>query len=840
MSHPEEIDEPLGFAQVLAEEKASLGRSAGGAAPPLSALCISGGGIRSATFALGALQELAREGLLPVFDYLSTVSGGGYIGSWLSAWIHRAKGLDAVSARLGAGNSEPVEHLREFNSYLTPRLGLASADTWTLGAIVVRNILLNWLLLIPLLMAALMAPRVLISLLQLCPPGAALPFPGFAALQAAAVGAGLLLYAVSAFYTFGALPSMGGRGLTEAQFVRRCLVPQLLSGLLLIVGFWWYWDDSNSRPTLGEFVWAGLALSGTSWLAQLVLVDLFRDGRRFLRRLVGPLTMACLIFGLASGAAAYVFTHHLFEDVQNENDVSFYASFGPVLFLAGLLLGQVLAVGLTSRTLAESDREWSARSGAFTLLALFGWLLLCGIVLIVPHEVLGWGGHVHSILAAVGAVSGWLTAFPRGQAPGSAPADSGPPRGVSALARKLALPVFVVLLLLGLTVLTNVILAATGAVAASPWNHHALVEHTPLAASLGLTAVLLGFSLLMGRYININTFSLHGMYRDRLARAYLAASNAGRQPSTFTGFCESDDLRLHEMRGQRPLHVLNLTLNLVAGRKLAWQQRKAESFTATPLHVGSEALGYRDAAGYGGKDGMSLATAMTLSGAAASPNMGYNSSPLVGFTMMLFNGRLGAWLGNPGAPGEHTWRHEGPRSAFSSVIRETLGLTNDTSPYVYLSDGGHFENLGLYEMVRRRCRLILVLDGGCDPGFSYEDLGNALRKVRIDLGVPIDFDDAQLLALHEKKTRSARARILYSAAEPGHPDGRLIYVKPLILGNEPPDVLSYAAAHPAFPHETTANQWFNEAQTESYRMLGQHTLREIGLPALGDASWFAP
>jgi hypothetical protein len=193
---------------------------------------------------------------------------------------------------------------------------------------------------------------------------------------------------------------------------------------------------------------------------------------------------------------------------------------------------------------------------------------------------------------------------------------------------------------------------------------------------------------------------------------------------------------------------------------------------------------------------------------------------------MLLNGRLGAWLGNPGPAGGETWREEGPRSAAAWVVRETLGLTDDRSPYVYLSDGGHFENLGLYEMVLRRCRTILVLDGGCDPGFTYEDLGNALRKVRIDLGVPIEFDHDQLAALKERKQRGAVGRIRYSAVDGAAADGRLVYLKPMLLGNEPPDVQSYAAAHPAFPHETTANQWFSESQTESYRMLGQHTVAE--------------
>lgn len=852
---PGSSPEPLRLSDALVREYASLGRDVAPAvrssdetsrrrevfaavhgAEPLAALCISGGGIRSATFALGAIQELGRRGLLSQFDYLSTVSGGGYIGSWLTAWVHRAGGLQGVLPRLTrtasaaaeAGTDEaapdPVEHLREFNSYLTPRLGLASGDTWSLIAIVVRNLILNWLVLLPLLMAVLMAPRLLVSLLQVDPPGAARPPAWFGTLQWGTVAAGLFLYCVSTFTAFGALPSMGGRALTQARFVRRCLTPLLLSGLLLVVGFWWIWDDLGRVPTLGELVVGGVALTLLSWVARLVADDLFRDPRRFVRRLFGPLTPASLILGLTSGASAYVLTHVLFRTAHNQDDPSFYATLAPALFLGGLLLGQALSVGFTSRSLGEPDREWVARSAGYTLLAIVGWLLLCAVVLVIPHVAFGWGGNVHSALAGVGALAGWLSAGSRREPTTATPAAAS---RASGLARKVALPVFVLLLLLALTMLTSEVLSATGAVPVPFWRHHELVEHTRLGVALGLTAALAAAALVMGRYVNINTFSLHAMYRDRLVRAYLAASNASRRPSPFTGFDDTDDVRMAALRGQRPLHVLNLTLNLVAGRRLAWQQRKAESLTVNALHAGSHLLGYRDSGEYGGPRGITLGTAMTLSGAAASPNMGYSSSPLVSFTMMLFNARLGSWLGNPGRSGRDTWRLDGPRFAVAPVVREMLGLTDDDSPFSYLSDGGHFENLALYEMVMRRCRSIVVLDGGCDPDFTYEDLGNALRKIRIDLGVPIEFEEATMQALVSRQVRAAVARIRYSAADEGGHDGWLLYLKPMVRGDEPADVRSYAAANPTFPHQTTANQWFAESQTESYRMLGQHTVAAV-------------
>ena len=121
----------------------------------------------------------------------------------------------------------------------------------------------------------------------------------------------------------------------------------------------------------------------------------------------------------------------------------------------------------------------------------------------------------------------------------------------------------------------------------------------------------------------------------------------------------------------------------------------------------------------------------------------------------------------------------------------------------------------------------MVFDAGCDPDFNYDDLGNALRKIRIDMGVPITFSDDCTKPLRDRVRRCAVARVEYSKADPPSEDGFLVYVKPLLLGNESPDVASYAAANPTFPHQSTADQWFDESQTESYRLLGLQTIDEI-------------
>ena len=189
-------------------------------------------------------------------------------------------------------------------------------------------------------------------------------------------------------------------------------------------------------------------------------------------------------------------------------------------------------------------------------------------------------------------------------------------------------------------------------------------------------------------------------------------------------------------------HVINIALNVVESKRLAWQERKAEPFTVSALHCGSAYKGFRPTKDYGGPEGgISLGTAMAISGAAVSPNMGYYSSPSIALLLALFNVRLGWWLGNPGPEGEKSYQTEGPSFAVKPLIEEAFGQTTDDRPYVYLSDGGHFEDLGLYEMVRRRCRFIIVVDAGGDPHFQFADLGNAVRKISIDLGVRIRFED---------------------------------------------------------------------------------------------------
>lgn len=821
------------FDQIAAEERAIL---RAGESSPLSALCISGGGIRSATFGLGAIQGLAEKGVLNGFDYLSTVSGGGYIGAWLTSWKHREGGLAEIVPKLRAGaplpkpgEADPIGHLREYNNYLSPKLGFFSADTWTLAATVIRNMTLNWLVLIPLIMFALMAPRLVLALWLLKDnfhdfySGT---LPGALAYPVAIVSG--FFFAMAIFNTMRYLPGVGGRNRTETAFLKYCLAPLILAALGFMTYDSWFdpaWGEAGSLPTYPDLLLWITASCAAGWLAYLAFC--VRGFMRRLRLLWGPLSLAILLTGVSTATAAWL----LVTEVGDFYNWLTYTTLGPPLLLLSFMAAGGLFVGLTSRVLGDDDREWLSRGAAWMLLFVVCWAGICGLVLMVPAWVFALQAWADSAIVAAGGLSGWLCSiagfgsqYVLGRETDQ-PKSGKKARGLDALAG-LAAPVFVAILLVGIAILTSWLMAAAG-VAPAEWTGLTFMERTRPESVVAGALAFLAVSWIAAHYININKFSLHAMYRNRLIRAYLGASN--RAPADqFTGFTKTDNIRMADLKpGLKPFHVVNMTLNLVAGKRLAWQQRKAESFTVSPLHAGSARLNYRPTREYGGKGGMSLGTAITISGAAASPSMGYHSSGVIGFIMTLFNARLGAWLGNPGEAGKRTWRKEGPSSAVGSLVKEAFGLTDDTSAYVYLSDGGHFENLGLYEMVMRRCGRIVVLDSGCDPGFIYEDLGNALRKIRIDMGVTVDFDDSSLKALRDGKQRWAFATIRYSAAHTGVEDGLLIYVKPMILGNEPPDVATYRASHPEFPHQSTGNQWYDESQTESYRMLGLHTIREV-------------
>lgn len=961
----------------------------------LAAICLSGGGIRSATFGLGVLQGLAHNNLLEKFNYVSTVSGGGYIGSWLSAWIHREdKGLTGVAEQLPGEHppyvmkpeAEPITHLRAYSNYLTPKLGMLSADTWTLVAIVIRNLLLNWLVLIPLLIAVLTLPRLFVSLSQLTP---------HSYVRVAALVLGVIFGVQMIVYVAISRPTITKKNRDQKSFFKWCFVPMLLSATLLTLYWSWFTNANFDFPIL-ELRSRLLGFIAFSVLLHLAAFAVYAPLiiRAIKRRLLVREFISLLFNGIAGGAMLFLVDRFAATLKFNELSLngsslklSLYSTLAVPIYLLVVFLGLSLFVGLASKWTEDEDREWWARYGAWILIASVVWLLGSFLVLLGPPvTALVWAKYV----LPAGGLIGVITALLARSA--NLPAKGEKPKGWMALLMQHALPlgaiVFAAALIISLSLATVYLLEWLAPV--WTWIGVVLAQSTglrPFAASgLAQTRDILlfmgvagGIGYLMARFVNTNKFSHHAMYRNRLIRAYLGASrrSAERQPNKFTGFDSDDNVNMSELRpetlhtksfiepngfssfvsklkdksdpaaayieskalefttkqllkrydpkgagdhsgkalesalirdlnkhllqnpivptdiqkamgidlesvsapsvefvrrnrqaleavfkdeilpanlsSRRPLHIINTTLNLVGGDRLAWQQRKAESFTVSPLHCGSfqipdsdERTGpvygsYRRTFKYGGETygGISLGTAMAISGAAASPNMGYYSSPVVTFLMTLFNVRMGWWLGNPGPAGQDYYKFSNPKSAVYPIIAEALGWTDDRNNYVYLSDGGHFENLGLYEMVLRRCRLIVVSDAAGDPDFQYNDLGNAVQKVRTDLGIPIEFGPMKIFPRRDKKAGAycAIGTIRYSAIDKGEKnaldqevkvsDGKIIYIKPAFYGDEPRDIYRYAMTHETFPQQSTGDQWFDESQFESYRKLGSHIVDSI-------------
>jgi hypothetical protein len=214
---------------------------------------------------------------------------------------------------------------------------------------------------------------------------------------------------------------------------------------------------------------------------------------------------------------------------------------------------------------------------------------------------------------------------------------------------------------------------------------------------------------------------------------------------------------------------------------------------------------------------------MAISGAALNPGQGYHSSPPVAFLMTLFDARLGWWIGNP--RNSETCTRPGPKIALWPLIRELFGELDERSPYLNLSDGGNFDNLGLYELVRRRCRFIIAVDAEEDHNFEFGALGAAVRKCRDDFQVEIDINPCPIRPSGDFSTaHCALGRIRY----PGCAEfGYLLYIKASVTGDEPADVELYRRQFPEFPHQSTLDQFFTESQFESYRKLGLHCVESV-------------
>jgi hypothetical protein len=730
-------------------------------------LALSGGGIRSASFCLGALQALDKADVLKNIDYLSTVSGGGYIGASLSAGMTCSQGKFPFKSSLSQNEPFAVQHIRDHSNYLFPS---GILNPFYNIVIYLRGLIANALLILPWLLFA-AAITIFFN-------------PTVEALDSSFVGK--------------LLPGPLWSNPFATTLTVLCLFAVVLLAWGVIRSFRSGAAEIPSRWTT-ICALTLLALLGLAFLElqPVILSGLFesRGGQTgFLPGLVGLLQGMAAVLAPFSAAVA-LFSRHI---------------------------GRLLKQGDEKPTLTAAAMRALGKVVVYVAGAAIPFLLWMAYLYLAFIGIRDYAGmQDHEFLNAYGSyfyhTPDWLRR-------------------------------------------TSEYLFGYGSV---------LGCGTPIAWFYMVAGALL---LLVSLPLTPNANSLHRLYRDRLSKAFLfdpcnivgrkhrtsplsrrpVVSMPVRDPRT-TALMRSGDFDLAPLDRFKlskidctyaPYHLINTALNIQGSKYANRRSRNADFFMFSPLFVGSHATKYVPAQALESKvPDLDLATAMAVSGAAASSNMGANSIKALAPTLAILNVRLGYWLPNP----RDIATRRKPVGVFVSLrdqvyfLREMFAGMREDSEIIYLTDGGHIENLGIYELLRRRCRVIIAIDAEADPEMSFGSLVTLQRYARIDLGIIISLPWADI----RDGTRSASAEIAKSGGLPPHaaphgphcavgkiqyPHGRegiLIYVKSSLSGDENDYIIDYKRRFPSYPHETTADQLFSEEQFEVYRALGFHAVNEM-------------
>jgi hypothetical protein len=305
-----------------------------------------------------------------------------------------------------------------------------------------------------------------------------------------------------------------------------------------------------------------------------------------------------------------------------------------------------------------------------------------------------------------------------------------------------------------------------------------------------------------------------------------------------------------------PAHIINVTVNATAGSGDALTQRDRQGI---PMTISADGFSYGESGELEvGGENLSISRWIGISGAAVSTGLGRHTKLGTSIALMFVNARLGWWWfsGRNGEGWTITRLFEAMFRSQSYLLRETYAKFNGTDgTHWYLSDGGHFENTGVYELLRRRVPVIVCCDCGADPDYKFGDLANLMRLARIDLRaefVSLAGDDRRLKSIFgnnvskfvakdiaelratqvvDPKDKIPQSRAKFALAyriEYKNAAGQLLpeessvvlIVKPAVLSDSPHDLMEYKSVHPNFPQESTGDQFFDDAQWESYRRLG--------------------
>ena len=753
-------------------------------------LALSGGGIRSATFCLGLLKALAQRRQLLRFDLLSTVSGGGYAAAALGRLCSRATSADDVRAVEGAfAEIDKVRFgwwLRSNGRYLIPG---GMRDTLFAVALYLRNLLGTH---IELAIAA-------------CLVGLGL----------AAVNLGLW-EAVARAVDIGNAPAVAApvRWATALPTLWLALLLPWVVSIVLACAYWSVRDRPAMRATVGMMaMWAALAAGGFVWGAELE------------RHYGAPPWLAPLFMTFAAAwlvALGWVgwrtLRGHAPAVLRNELTDSLAS-----MFYVALLIVVLGALDWSAWWLAAETRETRASYGGVLLVAAAALRGVMPMFFSGKSEVPGIGQQLLMTLASLLglAVAFCLAAW-----------------WIGVLYAGVLLPIF----------------TPGGLDFSRGW-----VWLATILVVIGTYAVVTG-----RQFSFLNISSLHMFYKARIVRGYLGAANGERlgaspldgvavlaTPEVPVGAVHPDDdlpqpaYAPHRHGG--PVHLVNVCINQTHDPKQKLFNRDRRSL---PLTVGPE--GWMQAAGapwkqVAGERAMTLGSWTAISGAAFAPGLGRFTKRGIAALSVFAGLRLGYWWDSARAglvQRDAAVRVSRLLMKTRFLLAECFGaFPGSGSPVWYLSDGGHFENTGAYALLRQEAELIVVADCGADADYRFSDLEILIRRARIDLHADIvflkpccdgewayaqAFGSLNDLASSTSQACLALARIDYASGLRGH----LLLVKPNVSAELPVDLVNFKAANPLFPQQSTTDQFFDEAQWESYFRLGSEIGRRLEGPML--------
>ena len=813
--HPEGSE-----ARVIADERALIGKTRAarvnppGNPPgpmPWCGLGLSGGGIRSASLSLGVLQALAETDILRRFDYISSVSGGGYIATALQWWWGRPRedrpDPNAETATFGVGPDDfpygparpgapPADaagqrgiknlaFLRAHSSYLTAGNGLS---IWSMLGVLARTIVISVLTWLPILTAF------------------------FVVVSIVGWGADILAHKIGLWSPLGSL--------VPVRWTQRChddIACDLTYPAIYALALWLYYLASIL------FITAAILFAFVSRAPQ--------DHRSRLR------TVA--LWGVAAVLAlgAIIYIEHSYDTL----DV--WAAVVALLLIIYVLVSLMVVISemITTKSLNPSyylRRKIESIMGTVFIPTIA--LLASSTIPLLPQY--GWGSATHITVGGVaGLLSGVASAlygyytFLRNIVPGLVG------QIVATLGAMIYLyTTFVVAYVLSVMLLHDKSLPID-------WNVQLLI---------GLvTAIFVAFAI--GFFANINYVGLHRFYRDRLMEAFMPTdASVTRMQATWSPV--ADDLSVSDLRKYfepppananwrpRPYPLINTNAILINDDNQKYASRGGDNFVISPLYIGSTATKWQDTLEYIDRNGpFTLASAMAASGAAANASSGYigtgiTMNPLVSAVMSLLNIRLGLYSGNPFHRAARKVRTI-PTFLMAGFFPGLVGaMHRSDSSFLELTDGGHFENLGLYELVRRKLELILIVDGEEDPNISLASLVSAAQRIEQDFGARIEMvlgrgperlvmypggNDNRVYPLdaHYAKAPYLVGEVIYSDGS----RGTLIYIKATFVREVDFSVAGYRAGNQAFPHQTTADQFFDPAQFDAYRYLGYESAKRM-------------